>query len=439
MFAEIFGDFWQVVSLVMFDYYGWVLFAFIILWIGYYQWLFFQIGKYLATIKWVFLEVRVDELNEKSPVAMEQVFASMHAMFQVFSLGEKWTGRVPLHMSAEMVSIGGRISFIFKLPERYRNLLESAIFGQYPKAEIREVQDYLANLPRNYDPATTDFEMWGTQLNKRADSSMPIRTYRDLSSFFEHTDQKSIVDPLAGIIEALSNIHPHELMTFQIVIKPATEEWKASGWALVNKMKGLPPKAAKATIFDSILKIPGAAIDALLEGLGLFTPGEPKKEERPQPLTTSMTDAEKHNIDSIVGGLSKLSFETKIRILYVAPKDKFTKSLRVPEILGAFRNFDNPQLNGLRPDGIRVTTDASFKLFQSLEQPWINHKILVRKNKFLRWFKDRGIWEGTGKTYLNTEELATIYHFPQTPNARVSQIERVQTVKSAPPIDLPLG
>ena len=436
---EAFADVWIMLELVLVQYYGWVLFAWLFAWLGYQLWLDRQVDKFLSTITWVYLEVRVDELNEKSPVAMEQIFSSLHAMQQSFSLGETWQGRVPLVFSAELVSIGGRVSYFFKLPERYRNMLESAVFAQYTKAEIREVQDYLANLPQNFDPVTSEFEMWGTQLIKRANNALPLRTYRQDDSYFEHSSQKSTVEPLSGVLEALSNISPNELMAIQIVCMPQNEDWKKGGFELVTKLKGLPTKAKAPSFFETIFfTLPGTIIDGIFEALGMV-PGEPKKEERPAPLIGTMSDAEKSNIDSIVSGLSKLSFNAKMRLMYLAPTDKFSKGTRIPEILGAFRNFDNPQLNGLRPDSANVTTDASFKLFQTLEQPWLDYKILVRKNKFLKAFKERSHSSGAGKTYFNTEELATLFHFPQVPNARVSQIERVQTVKSAPPIDLPTG
>lgn len=439
MFEETFGFTWEVAQTVLVDYYGWVFFAWVFIWIGYQLWLERQIIKYLSTIKWVYLEARVDELNERSPVAMEQVFTSMHAMMQSFSLGERWTGRIPLWMSAEIVSIGGRISYMFKLPDRYRNLLESAIFAQYPKAEIREVQDYLGNLPRNWEPSS-EFDLWGTQFIKRAHTGLPIRTYRQQDQFFEHPEQKTTVDALSGVIEAMSNIMPHELMTIQIVMQPVNDDWKQGALEQVAKMKGLPPKTKPSGWFDKIfIEAPGAAFDMLLSGLGMMGEAAEKKEEKPQPLTQTMTDAEKMVIDSVVAGLSKLSFNVKMRLMYLAPKDKFSKGMRIPEILGTLRNFDNPQLNGLKPDSGKITTDASFKLFQSMEQPYLDHKIKTRKNKFLRWFKDRDHWGGSGTTIMNTEELATLIHFPQAPNARVSQIERVQTVKSAPPIDLPIG
>jgi hypothetical protein len=437
MLDALFPGLGEIVSWLLIDLYGWVIFVAVLLWIGYKTWLEKQVEKYMATIKWVFLEVRVDQLSEKSPISSEQFFSAMHAMFQNFSTGEKWTGRAPLHMSAEIVSIGGRISYMFKVPERYRNLLESAVFAQYPKAEIREIQDYLANLPRSFDPVNSEFEMWGTQLVKKADNAFPIRTYRFIDQTFIHSDEETSVEPLANVLEALSNIQPHELEAIQIVIQPVNDDWKAAAGDLVNKMKGIPVKAKDPSWFDAIfINLPGAILSGIIDIIN--GPTEPKKEERPQPAIVTMSDFEKGMVGSVVAGLSKLSFKTKIRVLYLAPRDKFNKGIRIPELLGAFRAFENSNLNALRPN-LGITTDSSFKLFQRLEQPWLDYKILDRKNKFLRAFKDRGIWQGAGNTILSTEELATIFHFPQAPNARVSQIEKVETVKSAPPIDLPVG
>ncbi|HTL39647.1 MAG TPA: hypothetical protein VL306_02450, partial [Methylomirabilota bacterium] len=39
-------------------------------------------NRYVDSVKFVFLEVKFDELNEKSPLAMEQIFAALHAIHQ---------------------------------------------------------------------------------------------------------------------------------------------------------------------------------------------------------------------------------------------------------------------------------------------------------------------------------------------------------------------
>jgi hypothetical protein len=152
-----------------------------------------------------------------------------------------------------------------------------------------------------------------------------------------------------------------------------------------------------------------------------------------------LSEGEKQVIAALEHQLAKLSYEVHMRVLYLTPLGRLNKGLRIPEIIGAYRNFDDPSLNGIKPDLAHTWTDTSFKISQTLEQPIIRKRILTRKRHFLANFINRDAWKGSGLYYMNTEELASLYHFPQVPNARVSQLERVQTVKSAPPSNLPIG
>jgi hypothetical protein len=435
---ELFGF---IFTTLLIDFFGWVFF----LWAGVYILYTLQIKdnqkKYGKTLKYIFLEVRIDELNEKSPLAMEQVFAALHAINQGFSWGEKFAGKYVVATTCEIVSLGGRVSYIFKIVDRYRNLLESAVFAQYPKAEIYEVEDYLKNLPRFYNPETADFDFWGTQLNKRkdgAESCYPIRTYPG----FEHPEQKTFVDSLSAVLEAMSNLQPYELMSVQLVFKPVGEDWKKKAEEkVVAKLRGNPVKH-KPSRFDFLFTFPieviQGLVNLLLPGGGEAAPEKPKKEEAPS-IIQHLSEGQKSVIAAVEHQLSKISYETKIRVFYLSPKDRFNKGLHVPEIIGAYRNFDEPHLNGLKPDVNKTWTDASYKYFESLEKPLRDRQKLTKKRKFLIAFKDRDHYKGTGKAYMNTEELATLFHFPQSPNARVSQIEKVSTVKSAPPSNLPVG
>ncbi|HYE22388.1 MAG TPA: hypothetical protein VD998_02240, partial [Verrucomicrobiae bacterium] len=413
------------------------------LWAGLFVWYHLKIKenqkKYAATLKYIYLEVKIDDLNERSPFAMEQIFAALHAIYSGFSWGEKFAGKFVVSTSCEIVSLGGRVSYIFKIVDRYRNLFESAVFAQYPRAEIIEVEDYLKNLPKFYDPDTAEFNFWGTQLNKRKDgteSCYPIRTYGG----FEHKEQDTFVDPLAAVLEVMSNLQPYELLASQIVFKPVPEDWKKGSEEILRKLRG-NPKKKKTSHLDTLLSFPLEIVkglfDIVLPG-GPAAPAKPAKEEPPS-LIQHLSEGQKQVIAAVEKQLDKISYEVKIRLFYLAPKDKFNKGLRVPEIIGAYRNFDEPSLNGLKPDLKKTWTDASYKYFESLEKPLRSKQKLVRMRKFLVAFKDRDHYKGSGKTYLNSEEMASIFHFPQVPNARVTQIERVQTVKSAPPTDLPIG
>lgn len=434
---------YYVLDVVLVQYFGWVPFVWV---------MFHMIGwlrrdakrnAYVGSVEQIFLEVKIDTLNEKSPLAMEQVFAALHAIHQNFTWGEDRAGKVVLSMSCEIVSLGGNVSYIFKLPKRYRALFESALFAQYPKAEVVETEDYLKNLPHFYDPETAEFDFWGTQWLKKKDNAYPIRTYWQTESF-EHSAQETFVDPLSNVLEVMSNIQPYELVAFQMVIKPVDDKWKAHTKHLLDELKGVPAHHGDDSIFWKILMfIPDFVADVMVTHVLGVEKGEgghaaPAKEE-PPTLMLHKTDVEKLIINSIERGLGKIGYDVRIRTMYLAPKDKFNKGLRVPEIVGAFRNFDDVNLNGIKPDIGHTWTDNSFKISPTLEAPYLRMNILTRKRHFIHNFMGRASWAGSGQMTMNTEELASIYHFPQSQNVRVSQVGKVDTVKSAPPIDLPIG
>ncbi len=422
---------------------GWVLFLIALVWMILRLNKDAQNKKYVDAVEWVFLEVRVDELNEKSALAMEQVFVALHAIHQNFTFGERWFGgKSILWLSCEMVSLGGKVSYIFKIPARYRNLLESAIFAQYPKAEVTETEDYLRNLPHLYEPEHADFDFWGTEWLKKKDSAYPIRTYAQEFSF-EHGAQETFIDPLSNVIEALSNLQPYELMVFQLVIKPSDDKWKDHTQHLVDELKGVPHKHSEDWLLKIVHFIPDLMAKIAVEIVSGPKPEHPapapRVQDEPPSLMLHKSDVEKLVINSIQRAVSKISYEVRFRTFYLAPKDKFNKGLRVPEIVGAFRNFDDVNLNGMKPDIKHSWTDNSYKLSERLERPYLKQNILTRKRHFLHWVTARSHWRGVGKVIMNVEELASVFHFPQVPHARVSQLERVQTVKSAPPMDLPIG
>jgi hypothetical protein len=427
-----------IVDVILVQYYGWIFLLWLTLWMIYVARIKAKQKVYDHSIEQVFLEVKIEELNERSPLAMEQIFAALHAIHQNFTWGERFVGRVVLSMSCEIVSIGGQVSYIFKIPTRYRNLLESAIFAQYPKAEVYEIEDYLKNIPKIYEPNTAEFDFWGTQFLKKKDNAYPIRTYEG----FEHTAQETIIDPLANVLEVMSNLEPHELMAYQLSIKPVDDEWKKNVVRLLDKLKGAPSKKNSGWFENIFLWLPGVIIDAVYKTL--FEQQQenkrtPIQKDEPPSQMLHKTEGEKQIIAAIEHTLSKIGYHTRLRMIYLAPKDKINKAGRIPEIVGAMRNFDDVNLNGLKPDVKRTWTNPAYKVSERGEKQITELRVNARKRRFLFNFISRTNWRGVGDLILNTEELATIFHFPQAPNVRVSQLEKVETVKSAPPSNLPIG
>lgn len=427
-----------VVDLALVASFGWLFFLWLLIWMFYKLHIIKKQNEYVDAVQWVFLELKVDVLNERSPLAMEQVFAALHAIHQNFTWGEKFDGKVVLWMSCELVSFGGNVKYIVKIPTRFRALLESAIFAQYPKAEIHEAEDYLKNLPHLYVPETADFEFWGTQLNKKKPNAFPIKTYEG----FEHSAQETFIDPLSNVLEVMSNLQPYELMAAQLVIRPINDDWKVHTKHLLDKLKGAPEHHNNGVFEKILFFLPDFIMDVLVTHiLGVEKGAEEKSKAKDEPPSQMLhkTEGEKMVIAAVEHAMSKISYEVKFRLLYLAPKDKFNKALRIPEIIGAYRNFEDVNVNSLKPDIAHTWTDKAYKLSKKLEQPYLNMNILTRKRHLLHNFRPRSVWRGSADTFFNTEELATLYHFPVSPNVRVSQVGQVQSVKSAPPANLPIG
>ncbi len=78
-----------------------------------------------------------------------------------------------------------------------RDLVESAIYAQYPEAMITEVDDYVSGIPDDYPNETHD--VWGTEWTLVTNQYYPIRTYKD----FEDSSAEDIFkDPMAALLES---------------------------------------------------------------------------------------------------------------------------------------------------------------------------------------------------------------------------------------------
>ena len=98
-------------------------------------------------------------------------------------LAEKYyKGHYQRWFSFEIVSIDGYIQFIIRTEKKFRDLVESAIYAQYPEAEITEVDDYTKGFPDTFPNDTHD--LWGTEWTLVEDNEYPIRTYQDFEDKF---------------------------------------------------------------------------------------------------------------------------------------------------------------------------------------------------------------------------------------------------------------
>lgn len=401
---------------------GWVLFIIIGVWVLFQQYMEEIQGQFMKAQEWVFLNIRVPKINELSTLAVEQMFAQMHAILGGATFAQKYVeGKVPLWYSLEIISLGGKISFVIRAPKSSKDLVEAAMYAQYPEAEITEIIDYMENV--TYDPENPAFEMWGTELVLAADAGLPIKTYRE----FEHPSAKEkIVDPLRPLFEAMSKVGPHELVAIQIPTLPlADADWKPKG-------------EAKATELIEGAKSKPIPFNLLKVLLGIFKPEAPAAAKSDKNFSV-LSDVEKERVNSVLRKVGKPGYLSKIRILYIAPKERFEKA-KPSLFMGAFKTFSSANSNGFKANG-EVTPKLDYKLSESLEKPYIDYVVAKRKKSLFNSFKKRSLGGGAKAYVLNIEELATIYHLPLVAEDTTSSpnVDTVMSKKSQPPVDLPIG
>lgn len=386
--------------------------------------------KYINSLKWILLEIKIPKEVVKTPKAMEQVFAGLHGTEGTPNFVEKWfKGEVPDWFSLEIIGKGGDVHFLIRTLENYRNLVEAQIYAQYPDAEIAEVEDYINILPKKIP--SDDYDIWGTELLLTKEDAYPIRTYL---YFFEAAKEEERIDPLASLSEILSSLSPDEHIWIQILISATDDKWKEDGEKLVEKLIGKKVKTGKGGM---ILEEAHGWAEAARETLSdlFFGPSKAKetsrkKEERSiENLLMYLTPGQREVVSEIEKNIAKLGFNTLIRFIYWAKADIFSGANKAA-VIGAFKQFNTQNLNGFKKNS---------KISPSLDYWFVKRREFYRKVSVLNNYKKRYFpHQGFSKRgfVLNTEELATIYHIPGKTVAAPT-MPRIEAKKGGPPVGLP--
>jgi len=385
--------------------------------------------KYLMGLKWIMLEIKFPREVAKTPKAMEQFFAGLHAAQKDPKKKDRYLkGSLAPWFSIEILGHGGEIRFYIRTESKYRNLVESHLYAQYPQVEITEVEDYMSDLPS--EVPTKDLDAWGTELILNKEDAYPIRTY---PVFFEDKEAEERTDPIAGLFEFLSSLNPQESIGIHILISPTDDKWKEEGEKLVAKMAGKTVKADKKNRF-LIIEESNSWIHAIVDEIIRFFVGgsgdikDAKKEEK--SVIPFLTPGQKEIATAVEKNIAKIGFKTMIRFLYWAPKDIFDKD-KPTVAAGFFRQFNTQNLNGFKAN--KKTTPGRGKIFKKRREP-------AQRRHFVKIFKRRYFPGHKIKTrgfVFNIEELATVFHIPGT-FVEVEKLSKIGAKKGSPPSDLPM-
>ena len=336
-----------------------------------------------AEVECDLLVLEIPKANDKSELAAEQLFASLHGILRdrnelKINLG------VQEHLSFEIASVNGQIRFYAWVPKTLRSFVEGQIYSQYPTVQIHKAdEDYVANAEKHAVIYSSEITLTDSEM-------LPIKTFQN----FE-------VDPLAGITGALAKLEATgEEVWIQILARPIADSWHKQSERWIKEVK-----KNKTSLFNGDINLSwlGGVIAALWQPPGGTTSGAtaaPK--ELSDRNKTRITEAEKK--------ATKLGYDVKIRLVYLG-ESTINARLRMQAIVGTFKQFNSTNLNGFK------ISNASFK-----------KEDLVK-------YRTRSF--NSGGYILNIEELASVFHLPHT-NVETPNVVWASTKTAEPPAKLPI-
>lgn len=381
-------------------------------------WVKYRRGLFFAKQEYVLLEFKLPKEIFKSPAAMEFCLSALYSTLGESNWYEKyWKGQVRAQHSLEIVSIDGKVHFYIWSRKGSKKQIESNIYSQYPGIEITEVPDY--TLPVVFDPDVNNF--WVTEFKLTKPDAFPIKTYIDYE-LHKNPEEEYKIDPITPLIEFLGSLDVGHQVWIQIIIRAHIAEErdpKNKWWQSAKKDLRWQEGAKKE-------------IETIITGIK----GEKDKEGKLIPGTgRQLTEVEKDTITALNRSVSKKGFDTGIRVIYHAPKEIFSMG-NVGGVIGGITHF-NSHLNGFAPTGttslkyktpLLAWKDRNPKLFVTEKQDFLD---AYKRREYFYWPFDRPYF------ILNTEELATLFHFPGGVSATPT-FTRIVSKKAEAPSNLPI-
>ena len=297
-------------------------------------------------------------------------------------------------VSLEIVVQAGVISFYVAVPPNLRTFLEQQILSHYPHASIVEIADYNIFLPHGVTK--------GFYLKFARSSAFPIKTYLQLEA-----------DSLNSITNALSKVKPEAGAAIQIVARSAKKSWRREGVRIASSMqqgKSLA-QAGKGGSLAKTMRVMG-------EIFGSSFSAKKKDDKNKTPEPHHLSPLEQELVKGLEQKASKAGLDVTIRLVASAPTELDAQRY-LSDVANSFAQFSIYEYGN------------RFEAYKPMSL-----------DKFLHGFIHRRL-ETSHKLVLNSEELASLYHFPlaltETPNIRWLQSRGAPAPVNIPTQGIVLG
>jgi hypothetical protein len=284
-------------------------------------------------------------------------------------------------ISLEYVAHEWQIMFYVVCPNNYKELIEKQINWFYPDAIIEETQE--VNIFKN-----RKYYTW-TYLYTQKAFYYPIKTYQKLES-----------DPINNITNAFSKLEEDESAAVQILIKPVHDEWQEKCSKLSTKIMEWKRERLSINPFKIIVWL-----------IEIFLSQKEEKDNSNGKHTSALTQERAKVVDEKA---EKTGYEIVIRVIATWNNKNMVKT-ELTNIISSFSQFSYPEFNKIK------------------YTHYHNENLLIKYFIF-RYFK-RPFY--ITKDILNTEEIASLFHFPHIKYNKTPEIkwQNFKIIKA--PADIP--
>lgn len=287
------------------------------------------------------------------------------------------------HVAMELIAIDGVVHFYAAVPVAMASTMEQALQTAYPGARMEMVEDHNIFNREGRLAATM-----GGEMVLRTESAYPIATYSKLDR-----------DPMEALLTSISALDKQDGVAFQLMLRPAASNWISRSLRVADmkrRGRGAHNDLSVTNLAQAALKAPSARAEEDKQYHGGQTASQIE-----QDTANTIEEKTKHP-----------GFEVLIRVIVSTGSVARSQQL-LRDIATTFALYDSPGHNG----------------FTFL--PAVDVQGLVTAFIF-RFFPP----ELKGSV-LNSVELATLFHLPDSQYLPAASIERQKSKQVDGPVKLP--
>ncbi len=380
-------------------------------------WYVLKRSQFIASQKYILLEIRPPRNLIKTPLAMEIFFTSLHLTGGESTWWKRIIGGIRPFWSLEIASLEGQVHFYIWTRAIFRSIVEAQLYAQYPGVQITEAIDYT----RLISATPEEFTIWGCDYLQKGADPLPMKTYVEFGLDKVQKEPEQI-DPLANIIEFMSSLGKGEYFWLQLVIRAhkgekydkVTKDGKPHTWK--DEAKALIKKIREETRDVNIDPVTGK------KTIGFPNP----------------TKGQIEMIAAVERNVAKVAFDVGGRAIYLAKPKNFNPA-NITHIFSLYKAVNTENWNNIESTGwMKNFDDYPWEKGADKRKSEIRRNLVesFRRRQFFYNPFYRGGLSPKKIMVMSTEELATIYHIPSA-SVESPGLARIRSTTGQAPENLP--